>query len=85
MDGFALVAEDTYREQLAAQKANLQANQEYYTTASQRYQEGLDSHLTLLDAQRSLYAAQQGYIGLQLAQLVNQVNLYKVFGGGIAE
>ena len=81
----ALVAEDTYREQLAAQKANLQANQEYYTTASQRYQEGLDSHLTLLDAQRSLYAAQQGYIGLQLAQLVNQVNLYKVFGGGIAE
>lgn len=80
-----LVAEDTYREQLAAQKANLQANQEYYTTASQRYQEGLDSHLTLLDAQRSLYTAQQGYIGLQLAQLVNQVNLYKVFGGGLTE
>lgn len=81
----ALVAEDTYREQLAAQKANLQANQEYYTTAGQRYQEGLDSHLTLLDAQRSLYTARQSYIGLQLAQLVNQVNLYKVFGGGLAE
>lgn len=77
-----LVAQDTYREQLAAQKANLQANQEYYAAASQRYQEGLDSHLTLLDAQRSLYAARQSYIGLQLAQLANQVNIYKVFGGG---
>ncbi len=80
-----LVAEATYREQLAAQKANLQANQEYYAAADQRYQEGLDSHLTLLDAQRSLYTARQGYIGLQLAQLVNQADIYKVFGGGPAE
>ncbi len=80
-----LVAQDTYREQLAAQRANLQANQEYYTAANERYQEGLDSHLTLLDAQRSLYTARQSYIGLQLAKLVSQVNLYKVFGGGRLE
>ncbi|MFH0784301.1 MAG: efflux transporter outer membrane subunit [Pseudomonadota bacterium] len=80
-----LVAQDTYREQLAAQKANLQANQEYYTAANERYQEGLDNHLTFLDAQRSLYTARQSYIGLQLAKLVNQVNLYKVFGGGRTE
>lgn len=80
-----LVAEDTYREQLAAQKANLKANEEYYAAADQRYEEGLDSHLTLLDAQRSLYAARQTSIGLQLAQLINQVNLYKVFGGGRVE
>lgn len=81
----ALVALDTYREQLAAQKANLKANQDYYTIARKRYEEGLDSYLTLLDAQRSLYAARQGYVNLRLAQLVNQVNLYKVLGGGWKE
>jgi multidrug efflux system outer membrane protein len=42
----------------------------------------LDSFLTLLDAQRSLYSARQQYIVLQLSQLLNQVNLYKVLGGG---
>jgi multidrug efflux system outer membrane protein len=81
----ALIARDTYQEQLTAQKANLNANQDYYTMARDRYQEGLDSSLTLLDAQRSLYAARQGYVSLRLAQLVNQVNLYKVLGGGWQE
>jgi outer membrane protein, multidrug efflux system len=81
----ALIARDTYEEQLAAQKANLQANQDYYTMARDRYQEGLDSSLTLLDAQRSLYAARQGYVSLRLAQLVNEVDLYKVLGGGWKE
>lgn len=81
----ALIARDTYQEQLTAQKANLQANQDYYTMARARYQEGLDSSLTLLDAQRSLYAARQGYVSLRLAQLVNEVDLYKVLGGGWKE
>jgi multidrug efflux system outer membrane protein len=80
-----LIARDTYQEQLTAQKANLQANQDYYTMARDRYQEGLDSSLTLLDAQRSLYAARQGYVSLRLAQLVNEVDLYKVLGGGWKE
>lgn len=78
----ALVARDTYGEQLDAQKANLAANESYYTMARDRYQEGLDSYLTLLDAQRSLYTAKQSYISLRLAQLANQANLYKVLGGG---
>jgi len=81
----ALVALDTYREQLSAQKANLQANQDYYATARDRYQEGLDSSLTLLDAQRSLFDARRAYVSLRLAQQVNQVNLYKVLGGGWKE
>jgi len=81
----ALVAGETYDRQLAAQKANLAANQEYYTLAKARYQQGLDSFLTLLDAQRSLYAARQSCLSLQLARSVNQVNLYKVLGGGWKE
>ncbi|WP_051554266.1 efflux transporter outer membrane subunit [Desulfobulbus elongatus] len=81
----ALVASETYREQLVAQKANLVANQEYYALARNRYQHGLDSFLTLLDAQRSLYSARQNYLNLQLAQQVNQVTVYKTLGGGWKE
>lgn len=81
----ALVASETYRDQLVAQKANLEANQEYYALAKNRYQQGLDSFLTLLDAQRSLYTARQLYLNLQLAQQVNQVLVYKTLGGGWQE
>ena len=81
----ALVASETYRDQLVAQKANLEANQEYYALAKNRYQQGLDSFLTLLDAQRSLYAARQLHLNLQLAQQVNQVLVYKTLGGGWKE
>ncbi len=81
----ALVAIDTYRNQMIAQQANLAANEDYQAIASQRYEQGLDSFLTLLDAQRSLYGARQNFLSLKLAQLLNQVTLYKVLGGGWKE
>ena len=80
-----LIADETYERQLAAQKANLEANQAYHALARNRYQHGLDSFLTLLDAQRSLYTARQRYLTLQLARLLNQVDLYKTLGGGWRE
>jgi len=43
----------------------------------------VDSQLSLLDAQRSLYSAQQGLISLRLTRLANLVTLYKVLGGGV--
>ena len=42
----------------------------------------MDSYLVLLDAQRSLYSAREAAVSVRLAQLVNQVNLYKALGGG---
>ncbi len=81
----SLVAVATYRDQMIAQQANLEASQDYHAIASQRYEQGLDSFLTLLDAQRSLYGARQNYLSLKLAQLINQVTLYKVLGGGWQE
>jgi len=80
-----LVAIDTYEEQLLAQKRNLEASEEYFQHARNRYEEGVDSFLTLLDAQRSLYGSRQAYLNLNLARLENQVNLYKVLGGGWKE
>ena len=43
---------------------------------------GLDSFLNVLDAQRQLFAAQQGLVSLRLSKLANQVQLYAVLGGG---
>ena len=43
---------------------------------------GSDIYLNVLDAQRSLYSAQQGLISVRLAKLANQVQLYAVLGGG---
>ena len=47
-----------------------------------RYDKGVDSYLTVLDSQRSLYGAQQNLITVRLARLTNLVTLYKVLGGG---
>lgn len=81
----ALVASETYEDQMSAQRANLVANEDYYTHARDRYEQGVDSFLVLLDAQRSLYSSRQNYLTLNLAQLANQVDLYKVLGGGWIE
>lgn len=78
----ALIAVETYDDQLLAQKGNIDASEQYFQHARNRYEEGVDSFLTLLDAQRSLYSSKQAYLNLNLAQLENQVNLFKVLGGG---
>lgn len=81
----ALAARDGYVRQLAAQKALLAASERYYALARQRYEKGIDSFLTLLDAQRQLFAARQAFIHLEFAQMVNHVTLYKALGGGWKE
>jgi outer membrane protein TolC len=41
----------------------------------------MDNYLTVLDARRSLYSAQQTLIGLRLSEQQNRVTLWKVLGG----
>ncbi|MBT2340322.1 MULTISPECIES: AdeC/AdeK/OprM family multidrug efflux complex outer membrane factor [Pseudomonas] len=77
-----LAARQTYNEQLRAQTDFVTANQDYYRLAERRYRIGVDSNLTLLDAQRQLFSAQQSLITDRLAQLTSEVNLYKALGGG---
>ncbi|MFJ4156102.1 efflux transporter outer membrane subunit [Pseudomonas sp. NPDC089752] len=80
-----LAARATYQRQLQAQRELVASNQRYYNLAEHRYRIGVDSSLTFLDAQRSLFSAQQGLIGDRLAQLVAEVNLYAALGGGWQE
>ncbi|WP_279381933.1 MULTISPECIES: efflux transporter outer membrane subunit [unclassified Pseudomonas] len=77
-----LAARSTYQQQLQAQRDLVQATQDYYNLAQRRYQNGVDSSLVFLDAQRSLFSSQQGLITDRLAQLVAEVNLYTALGGG---
>jgi outer membrane protein, multidrug efflux system len=56
--------------------------EETYRLSEARYTAGIDSYLSVLVAQRSLYAAQQRLVDIRLARLSNLVTLYKVLGGG---
>lgn len=80
-----LVARETYGRQLDSQQELLKSTQHYYDLAERRYRSGVDSYLTLLDAQRQLFAVRQSRIGDRLSQLVSEVNLYKALGGGWQE
>jgi multidrug efflux system outer membrane protein len=80
-----LAARQTFTDQLNAQRDFVAANQAYYDLAQHRYRSGVDSNLTFLDAQRSLFSAQQALIVDRLAQLVAEVNLYTALGGAWAQ
>ena len=78
----ALAVRGTVDQRVAAQQSLVKAIAETHRLSSSRYDKGIDSYLSVLDAQRSLYAAQQGLVSLRLAKLANSVRLYAVLGGG---
>ncbi|HSH12937.1 MAG TPA: efflux transporter outer membrane subunit, partial [Desulfurivibrionaceae bacterium] len=81
----ALAQRATIADQLSAQEALVAANAESLHLSQARFDKGVDSYLSVLDSQRSLYTAQQNLIAARLARLSNLVTLYKVLGGGNAE
>ncbi len=78
----ALARKGALGNQMDAQKSLLHATEETYRLSNIRYEKGTDIYLSVLDAQRSLYSAQQELISIRLARLANQVRLYAVLGGG---
>lgn len=78
----ALARRGTIGNQMEAQQSLVEATAEAYKIANARYEKGADSYLNVLDAQRSLYTAQQQSIVTRLTKLVNQVRFYAVLGGG---
>lgn len=77
-----LAARATLDAQLGAQNRLVAAAQKVYDISDARYKAGVDSFLSVLDAQRELYTYQQTQIETERARLANLVNLYKVLGGG---
>ncbi len=78
----ALAGRATLGEQLRAQEALVRAEQDRYRLADLRYRNGVASYLDALDAQRSLFAAQQALVQVQAQYQQLGVTLYRVLGGG---
>ena len=81
----ALAGRDTLDQQIAANQALVEATSESYRLSDTGFRGGVENYLSVLDSQRSLYAAQQTLIGVKLARLQNLVTLYKALGGGWSE
>jgi len=81
----ALAAHAHIDERLAAQRRLVSATETNYKLSTARFRAGIDSYLTVLDAQRSAYAAQQGLLMLEQSKLNNQIELYKALGGGLSQ
>lgn len=81
----ALAQRNTVGDQLEAQQSLVNATAESDRLSRARFSRGVDSYLTVLDSQRSLYSAQQNLIGTRLSRVSNLVTLYKVLGGGWSE
>lgn len=78
----SLAGRATLGEQARAQQAQANAEAARFKLADLRYRNGAASYLDVLDAQRSLLAAQQAVVQVQVQKVQNQVTLYKVLGGG---
>lgn len=81
----ALAVRGTLADRVAAQRAQVQASETALRYAEALFRNGGSSYLEVLDAQRSLYAAQQAGIALALAEQQNRIGLYKALGGGWKE
>jgi multidrug efflux system outer membrane protein len=78
----ALVDQKRTREQLEAQKRQVDALKEYARIARLRYENGYTSYIEVLDAERSLFSAELQYAQTQGILFQALVNLYKAVGGG---
>ena len=80
----ALADQGTLGERLRAARANTAAAADTARLTDATYRYGVQSFLSSLDAQRSLYSAQRSQIATELALASNRVTLYRVLGGDAA-
>jgi multidrug efflux system outer membrane protein len=78
----ALAVRGTIDELLAAQESLTATVADTYRLAEKRYDSGIDSFLSVLDAQRTHFAAQQSLVTLRFSKLAAQIQLYAALGGG---
>lgn len=77
-----LAARPSFEAELRAGTQRVQASEAAYRLAEQRFREGEDDNLVLLEAQRRHYQAEQALIRARLARMLNLIDLYKALGGG---
>lgn len=80
----ALAGRRYLAEQVEAQQENVATLQRIADLARDRYAEGVVNYLQVLDAERTLFDAEQAFIEVKRAQVQNLVSLYIALGGGTA-
>jgi multidrug efflux system outer membrane protein len=78
----ALARYGTIDGQVQAQESLVDATHATYRLSTARYDKGIDIYLNVLDAQRSMYAAELQLIATRFLKYNNQVNFYAALGGG---
>lgn len=79
----ALARRGTMTQQVEAQTSQRDSARVAYTLSEARFRAGVDSFLTTLDSQRSLYSAEQSLVATRLTRATNMVELYRAMGGGL--
>jgi len=77
----ALARRGTIGAQFAAQTRLVADAQDNYNLTQARYREGIENFLATLDAQRTLYSAQQSLVRTRLERATNLASLYRTLGG----
>jgi multidrug efflux system outer membrane protein len=77
----ALARRGTINDEIAARQRQQAATGDTYLLTEARYRAGIDPFLTVLDAQRSYYSAQQTLVNIKLAAAQNIVATYQAVGG----
>lgn len=77
-----LVALQTREEQMTHQRRQVQAAQDARDLADIRYRKGLVTYLDVLDAQRTVLAADLALVQTERTRLTDMVALFKAVGGG---
>ncbi|MBV8686562.1 MAG: efflux transporter outer membrane subunit [Alphaproteobacteria bacterium] len=77
----ALARRGTIGEQFGAESRLVADAQDNYRLTDARYREGIENFLATLDAQRTLYSAQQRLVRTRLERATNLADLYRTLGG----
>ena len=80
----ALARRGTMNDEIGARERQQLATADTYTLTEARYRAGIAQFLTVLDAQRSYYAAQQQMVQTKLTAAQNLVTTYQTIGGDVS-
>ena len=78
----ALSAQAREQRRLATLRASAAANRRALDLATERYTGGLEDFLSVLDAQRAVYATEDAEAQSETAAMVDLIAVYKALGGG---
>ncbi len=78
----ALLTISTLRSELSANRSLVSANNKIAHTTNSIYMSGMGDYLSVVDAERELYASQIEYINLLAQQYISHLELIKALGGG---